>query len=230
MKRVKSLVFNSFSLEMNDDFQSIEDILKVLQGYKYNDEVGFGFSELNSEFSCIQALMLKRNNTYIQEYDVALLKLVKKQISVFTSVKFEIDQQLRLLTVFGSCSQLNSLKMVFRNIPTLKFASDPITLNSDDFCERLKEQQLEFKITQLTIKSFNYNDGILGRFSGEVSNQTLATDLLKIYGSNVVKLTFQIRINQEVILLQLHPNGSVKLLCEEEDFDYYLNYLKQIIF
>jgi len=230
MKRVKGLVFSSISFEYTTNVNSIGDVVDLLRQNSYNETTGFGFSSIILDNNQLVATLLKRNNTFIQEYDVNSSELVRRQISVFNTVRFEIDEELNLLTVFGASSQLNALKAVFRNIKELKFVSDPIIIDSDELCKRLKDQGLEPKVKQLTIRSFNYNNGVLGRFSGEVSSQNVAEELMKEYTNNIVKLTFQITINKEDILVQLHPNGSVKILCDEDDFEYYLNYLKQIIF
>jgi hypothetical protein len=230
MKRVKGLVFSSILFEYTTNVNSIGDVVDLLRQNSYNETTGFGFSSIILDNNHLVATLLKRNNTFIQEYDVNSSQLVRRQISVFNTVKFEIDEELNLLTVFGASSQLNALKAIFRNIRELKFVSDPIIIDSDELCQRLKDEGLEPKVKQLTIRSFNYNNGVLGRFSGEVSSQNVAEELMKEYTNNIVKLTFQITINKENILVQLHPNGSVKILCDEDDFEYYLNYLKQIIF
>jgi hypothetical protein len=230
MKRVKGLVFSRILFEYTANVTSISNVVDLLGQNSYNEITGFGFSSISLNNHHLEATLLKRTNTFIQEYDVNTSELIKRQISVFSTVRFEIDEELKLLTIFGGSSQLNALMAVLRNIRELEFVSDPIIIDSDDLYQRLNEQGLEPKIKQLTIRNFNYNNGVLGRFSGEVSKQTVAEELMKEYTNNIVKLTFQVTINNEIILVQLHPNGSVKLLCDEGDFEYYLNYLKQIIF
>lgn len=230
MKRVRSIIFSSFEREQIGMSASLESIDKLFRGKPYTDDVGLGFSHVRSYEDKLEAILLKRANTYVQEYDNENKELIKKQISVYSSLKFEIDAKSRLLSVYGGNSQLISLRAAFRNLPQLIFSSDPFELKPETFCEKLKASEIDFKIRQLTIKNFNYKNGMIGRFSGEVSDQGMATDLLTEYASSIIKTTFQIAIDNEIVLIQLLPNGAIKVLCEEDEFEYYLNFLKQLIF
>lgn len=230
MKRVRSIIFSSFKIDSSESSKSTESTHKIFKDQPYSETSGFGFSRVQSVGKKLEAVLLKRNNTYVQEYDSEHEELIKRQIIVFSTLKFEIDAEIQLLTVYGGNSQLNTLRGVFRNLPQLIFSSDPVELMPENFCKKLKGSGIGFKIQQLTIKNFNYQDGMIGRFSGEISNQEIASDLLQEYASSVVKTTFQITIDEEIVLIQLLPNGSIKLLCEEDEFEYYLNFLKQLIF
>lgn len=230
MKRVKGFVFNSFVLDNRPDASGLGHLRDIFESRPYREETGFGFSKITMDTECISAVLLKKGNTYIQSYDEKTGELVKSAISVFTTLRFEIDVAREILTAYGGYSQLNSLRSVFRNIPELKFGSEPIEIRPADFRENLDVSSVGYQIKQLTVKSFNYQDAILGRFSGEVSDQLIGSKVLEDYGSNVVKVTFQLRTDGGDLLVQLHPQGNIKMLCEEDEFEYYLNYLKQLIF
>lgn len=230
MKRVRTITFNSFSLESDGESPALERLFELFRNKPFSDENGFGFSKIRVDSNKIAAVLLKRSNTYVQEYDSKKEEVVKKQISLFSTLEFEIDLDLSLLIAYGGSAQLSSLRSVFRNLPSLKYTSDPLNMDHEVLYSKMQLAKLEFKVQQLTIKNFNFQDGMIGRFSGEISNQMTATELLKEYQANVVKTTYQIMIDQESILVQILPNGCLKLLCEEDDFEYTLNYLKQLIF
>jgi len=229
MKRVKSLVFNTFVL---DDQQNLPDIdlLALFINEPYSEEKGAGFTKVDGDKERIEATFMKRNQTYIQEFDPVSQDLTKKQISVYTSVPFSIDPALKLLTVFGNQVQLNNIKAVLRNISGLKYSSETILPNAAGFKKVLVDKHVNFRIHQITIRQFNYDNGMVGRFSGEISKQSTASELLEQYSTGIVKITFSISVDEQELLVQILPNGNIKFLCEEEDFDYYLDFLKQLIF
>ncbi len=229
MKRVRTITFSSFTLIGDGASPTLETLLELFRNEPFSDENGFGFSKIRIDSNKVTAVLLKRSNTYLQEYDLKNEELVKKQISFLSTLEFEIDLNLNLLIAYGGSAQLSSLRSVFRNMPVLKYTSDPLNMDHEVFYSKLQLAKMEFKVQQLTIKNFNFQDGMIGRFSGEISNQITAIELLKEYQGNVVKATFQLMIDQESTLIQILPNGCLKLLCEEDDFEYTLNYLKQLI-
>ncbi|WP_316851588.1 hypothetical protein [Pedobacter agri] len=228
MKRVKSLVFNRFVLDENQHQST--DLLTMFSEASYSEENGMGFTRSRAEGSSVEATLLKRSFTAVQEFDPVNQELIKKQIPIFSAVSFSINSEMNLLTVYGGQSQLNLVRMMLRNIPGLKYSAEPISLHASTFAELLSEKGIQANIHQLTIRQFNYENGMVGRFSGEVTKQSTAQELLEHYGSAVVKVVFILKIEKEELLVQILPNGNLKVLCEEDDFDYYLAYLKQIIF
>lgn len=228
MKRVKSLVFNTFLLD-NDGYQPA-DLIELFKAERYSDEKGIGLTNVSGDASLIQGTMLKRTLTNIQEFDPIEQNLVKKQIPVFNSVSFSINLNMNLLTVFGGQSQLNLIRTMLRDILGFKYSVEPIALTPIEFSKTLEKKHIDSRIHQLTIRRFNFENGMVGRFSGDITKQSVAKELLDIYGSAVVKVVFVVTLEQDELLVQILPNGNVKWLCEEEDFEYYLEYFKQIIF
>ena len=229
MKRVKSLVFNTFTLD--DQLGATDvDLVALLNNELYAEEKGAGFTKIRGDRMQAEAVLMKRNLTYIQEFDPLSQELVRKQIAVYTSVKFAIDLSLGLLTVFGNQTQLNSVRAMLRNVAGLSYSSEPISLNASGFNKILMDKEINSKIHQITIRQFNYDNGMVGRFSGDITKQSTAAELLERYGTGIVKIAFIISVEEQELLVQILSNGNIKFLCEEEDFDYYLDYLKQIIF
>lgn len=229
MKRVKSLVFNTFTLDDNLGATDI-NLVALLTNELYREKKGAGFTKIQGDRTQADAVLLKRNLTYIQEFDPISQELIRKQIAVYTSVKFAIDLSLGLLTVFGNQTQLNSVRTMLRNVAGLSYSSEPISLNAAGFNRVLMDKGINSRIHQITIRQFNYDNGMVGRFSGDITKQSTAAELLERYGTGIVKIAFIISVEEQELLVQILSNGNIKFLCEEEDFDYYLDYLKQIIF
>ncbi|RZJ87501.1 MAG: hypothetical protein EOO20_15930 [Chryseobacterium sp.] len=229
MKRVKSLVFNTFNLDDQKEVVNI-DLTALLAAERYEEEKGVGFTKIQGDRTQAEAVLMKRNLTYIQEFDSLSQELIRKQIAVYTSVKFAIDLSLGLLTVFGNQTQLNSVRTMLRNVAGLSYSSEPISLNAAGFNKILMDKGINSRIHQITIRQFNYDNGMVGRFGGDITKQSTAAELLEQYGTGIVKIAFILSVEEQELLVQILSNGNIKFLCEEEDFDYYLDYLKQIIF
>jgi hypothetical protein len=231
MKKVKSLVFNTFIVEGEDGVDMSQSTVDSLISTPYTEELGYGFSQIMLEENVLTAVLLKRTPTFIQDYDDNIKELTRKQINLFSSVKFTIDFVNNLITVQGGSTQMNVIKSVFRSVLNFNYQSDPIIFNATSFYERLYEKGISTKIQQITVKGFIYNNGMVGRYSGEVISQSVGAEIIKLYNSNIVKISFKIDLpDNDFLILQVFPNGSIKFLTEESEFEYYLQYVKTLIF
>jgi len=92
------------------------------------------------------------------------------------------------------------------------------------------EKSIKLLVSQMTIKAFNYKNGLIGRFSGSIINQKVAQELIQDYKSEIVKLTFNIILNNsKELVLQVHPNGTIKFLSDDDQYLGFLNFIKNII-
>jgi len=225
------LVFNGFRSSVADKGVDVEQFFELVTANPYNEDTGFGFYNIGMEDGKVNAKLLKRSNSYVNEVDTQTFETSRKQIAVFTSVSFDLDFNLDLITVYGSQTQLNLLKSAFRNLNDFTFEANVPNLSLTDFSVLLERHKVKFSIDQITIKNFNYKDGMVGRFSGEINKQSLVNEIIGQYDKDIIKATFVLTISQkEKIILQLLPSGNLKILCEEDEVDYYINFLKQLIF
>lgn len=229
MKRVKSLVFNTI---LFPDIQSdYTNLFETISGIVFSDDSGFGFSNVTLSENILSARVVKRTSTFINDYDNKSNEFLKKQIFVYSDLQFFIDFNFNILYVLGGLSQLNYLKSIFRTILNINIQIAPIDLNAAIFFDLVNKKNIDAQIEQIIINRFNFNNGIVGRFSGHVIDQKTGYDLINEYKTDIVKISFLIKLNEnECFTLQVLPNGSIKFLSEESEFEYFLNYLKQLIF
>ncbi|HWW41721.1 hypothetical protein [Pedobacter sp.] len=229
MKRVKSLVFHTLFVSGTDNFS--EYLINIISNFGFDDKIGFGLSLTDFSYNVITIKVIKRTSTFINDFDSTQSQFERKQIFVFTEFSFSIDLDLNILYVVGGVSHMNCVKYLFRTILTQEYDLQPVNLNGSAFYKLLLEKNINTTIDHITINHFNFNNELVGRFSGSVMNKTIGPELVEAYKSDIVKLSFLIRINEnESFTLQIFPNGALKFLSDTDEFDFILDFLKQLIF
>ena len=230
MRRVKSIIFNRFSIK-TAFLEKAQFLADNLSRHLYSDEVGFGFNEVTIDTNTLSANLLKRTPTFIQDYNEQSNELVKKQIFLFVSIHFRINLDQNIIIVEGGITQMNVLKSAFRNIFDFEYQIEPINLSAHIFLEKLAKLQIRSSIQQITIKGFNYNNGIVGRFAGEITKQEIGKEIVDLYKSDIVKISFNIKTDMdELLILQVYPNGNIKFVSDNDEYLFFLDYIKTIIF
>ena len=228
MKRVKSLTFNRFTIK--NLAESHRELAERLSQLNFSEEVGFGFKDVHLSDDLISAKILNRNSTYIFDYNPISKEIEKKQIFIYSDISFFIDIKINVLYVLGSLSQVNTLKTIFRNAFGHDYHIEALELDAYGFYTLLSKSSIEIIVEQITINRFNYENGVVGRFSGHVTNQATADNLVHQYKSDIIKLSFKIPSEKDFIVVQAIQNGVIKILTDDENFEFFLDYLKQLIF
>jgi len=175
--------------------------------------------------------VVKRSATFINDYDNELNEFVRKQIYVFSDFQFCLDFKLNIVYVYGGISHINYVKYILRNVIKTSFNLVPIELTAYSFYEMLLEKEISNKIENITISHFNYQNELVGRFSGIVINQAAGLNLLETYKTDIVKVSFLIQVSEtEQFILHALPNGALKFLSNSDDVEFLTDYLKNIIF
>ena len=231
MKRVKSLFINTFSIKDDNIAVKSKPVSEAFDLHPYNDDVGYGFTNFGLSYNILSASFLRRIPSYIQDYDENNKTLVKRNIFIFSSISFSIDFEMNLILVEGGAAQMNSLKSIFRNVFNFSYDIDTVGISPTMLYQKIQGNSTKFLVNHLTIRAFNFNNGIVGRFSGEVIKQTVIPEIMELYQSEITKISFNIAIeNDEWLTLQAFPNGSLKFLSSQEDLSYYISYIKTLIF
>jgi len=229
MKRVRSLVFQT--INPSDNVLAQQEFLDVISNFRFNENLGFGLSLKESSEDSLIVNVVKRTATFINDYDDELKEFVRKQIFVFSDFQFCVDFNLNVIYVFGGLSHINYVKYILRNVLETNFNLIPVELNAHSFYHILLDKKIDTKIDHITINHFNFQNELVGRFSGSVLNQSVASSLLEMYKSDIVKISFLIRISDnEQFIIHAFPNGALKFLSAAEDVEYLTDYLKKIIF
>ena len=155
MKKNYNIVVSKF----NFDKLSIKDLYMLLNRYEYSNENGFGFRNMAFESKILSATLLKKTQTFINEYNIENDVFERKTIALYKEVDFIINYATNTLSVFGSASNSNKLKSIFRNVfSDLEYLLTNLDLTSFNIYQKLKSnnQFSDYKIEELTIRNFIY--------------------------------------------------------------------------
>lgn len=228
MAQSRSIIINIFSVSSNVD---IEEIFTAIEKTIYSEDVGFGFKDIKNEDNEISGVLIKRSATFIFDYNSVSTQFEKRPIFIYTEIVFSIDLNLNLIYVFGPISHLNQLKSVIRNTLTVDYKIETLDLTVYAAYYKLKDKNIKIQVQQFCIDKFNYENGLIGKFSGKVLHQKTVEKLIEQYQNDVIKLSISIFINlNNEFIVHISSNGSIKIECEDDYFDYYLNYLKNLLF
>lgn len=227
MSKTHTFIINSITVESKDYEDSLFDILN---SSIYNEENGYGFIDVSRDSNLLSGILINRNSTYITDYNYLDNSFQKRQIFLFSRIPFSIDITHKLLIIFGASSLLNQFRIVLQEIWKLKFYLAPIEVNPHKLYLSLQKNDLRFLVDQMSIVNFVYNNGFSGKYTGEVLKQKIVQELFEKYTTDVIKMFVTITIDSEDKFdLQVNSNSSFKISCEEDDLEYYLDYLKPLI-
>jgi hypothetical protein len=225
---LKSLIFNSFAVAAENDSTDVYDKLLAAP---YSDERGYGFENIELEENILSATLIKRNATYIHEYDPITREMLKKQIMLFSDIKFQVDFNYDLLCVFGQAVYLTQLKSAMRNVFDFSFSINQTDLSPYKIYLAISEKQIGFEIKSIAIERFVFQNGISGKLIGTVIDNIVASDLINSYKTDVNKVLFQIDFDEnDSFGLQASNNGALKFFGSDDMFDYHLNFFKRNLF
>ncbi|WP_313184189.1 hypothetical protein [Sphingobacterium siyangense] len=223
MKRLSTFVLNKIILEK--DNLNLIDLVTEINQKQYDEENGFGVlsyekrGENNFMFEIV-----KRSPTYLLEFDRESKEMTKQLTYLFKQSSFEIDQSNMNLTVYGGLSNASDIKLFFR-----RYFSDvkliPIQIDIKSFFYRTSKTSTKTAIKFISIKNFIYNNGIVGKFSGEIIDTTIVNEILENYSKDILRATFNIEIEDSVFDVQIFPVGSLKLMINSGNTEMILNYL-----
>lgn len=229
MKRVKSLVFHTLVFSDTEKFRN--HLISTIRDFGFNERLGYGLRIVDCSDDILNVHVVKRTSTFINDFDNLENNFTRKQIFVFSEFFFFIDFNIGVLCVLGGMTQVNCVKYLFRTIIIDGYEMIPVDLTVSKLYKLIADKRVNAKIDHLTINHFNFNNELIGRFSGTVLNNTIGPSLVESYKSDIVKLSFLMQINEnESFTLQVFPNGVLKFLSDTEDSDFIIDYLKQLIF
>lgn len=221
MKKRKSFTINRISFPHNN----VSDLANILRAIKYNDESGYGISEMEVQDEILSALLIKRNATYIQEYNFSKQIFEKKSIYIFSKVRFYIDFEYGLLYTNGPSTNLLLVKTLLRNIQNLDFEVNGVDVSPYKIYQSLKNEKIRFTVSELSIESFNFKDGAIGKYLAVISNLNVGIELIKLYKENISKIVFIL----ENYKVYFYNNNTLSIVGESDEISENLQHFKTII-
>lgn len=224
MQKKNTITLNRISFLEEID---IKELFNALQSHPYDEEEGIGFTTVNENDDIIEATIIIRIPTQLQEFDSSSGTFTAKNIYIFDEISFFLDLTSKLIYSLCSISKLNKVKSLLKTYIKHKVIYENLHLNPKKIIANIELDNFESMITELVIKKFAYKDGAQGRFVAHISNSNLGYELLNTYLDEIQKVTLEIESKDyERFVLTISTNNSISIKCEEDDFWYIFNNLK----
>ena len=227
MKKSKSIVINRLLFA---EVVNIEDIYSLFLNSPYLDSKGFGLKNVTVSNNIISAIAIKRSSTLIYDFNLITNEFERKPIFIFSEIQFCIDFTYNLMYVFGATALINTLKSLFRKIFEIKYEINSINLSAYTIYETLIHKRIRIEVKEFNIEKFVYKTGIIGRFSGLVSNNEIGLEIINEYKTDVNKLylTVHNELDRSFGLL-ISNSGAIGIHCNDDDFNDNLENFKSFI-
>ncbi|MFS2473676.1 hypothetical protein AAH161_19695, partial [Bacteroides ovatus] len=224
MQKKNTITLNRISFLEEID---IKDLFNALQSHPYDEKEGIGFTTVNENDDIIEATIIIRIPTQLQEFDSLSGTFTAKNIYIFDEISFFLDLTSKLIYSLCSISKLNKVKSLLKTYIKHKVIYENLHLNPKKIIANIELDNFESMITELVIKKFAYKDGAQGKFVAHISNPNLGYELLNTYLDEIQKVTLEIESKDyERFVLTISTNNSISIKCEEDDFWYIFNNLK----
>lgn len=112
MKKRINIIFSHFDYPKT---LSVNDVVNVFKTLPYNEDIGFGYTDVEINSGIVYATLIKRNITTLLEYDLKNKDFIKKEIPVFDEISFGMDFEKLFLYTYGLTSNHNKIKSALRN-------------------------------------------------------------------------------------------------------------------
>ena len=192
-------------------------MLRVFSENPYSENDGIGFTNAQIFDSYVEATLIKRVPTSLQEFDTLSNSFVQKNIFVFDEITFYIDLEHNLLYSFASMAKLNKVKSILRNYIQGRILYENIELKPTKIISQMGND-LEYKVNEIVIKKFIYNQGAVGKFVAQIGDDNIGQELMIAYSNEIQRVTFEIYSNSfKNFILTTSSNNTLNVKCEEED-------------
>lgn len=225
---MKSVILSLF--ELSNQSSKLE-IGQAIANQNYSDDRGFGFEQIDILPDLVVGILIKRQLTFVYDYNPVDKALVKKPVTLFSEIPLEIDLALGLISVFGPASYMPSVRLALRHTLTTSYTIHSTGLSPVQIYLALKEKGINVSVRSLSIDHFVYEEGISGKLSGQVLDEKVAENLFDRYKTDVCQAQFLITTPDAGLLsLQVSANGGLKFNSPEEVFTEHYHFFKQTLF
>ncbi|WET68787.1 hypothetical protein [Sphingobacterium sp.] len=224
MRNLRGYFFSKINLNNTDD--PVRYIIKALRDLEDNFIEGFQLIDFfESGNRTIRIEILKRSPTYLLDYDEGSRSLLKRETFIFSQASFEIDFNHNILITSGGMATNAEVKTFIRrllgNINVFPLSFNILKLYGD-----FQSKDWIVLLKAISIRKFNYKNGLVGRFSGQIVDTIISDEILKEYNKDILKATLELNNRFLQFDLQIFPNGAIKILADAENQEEILDYLK----
>jgi hypothetical protein len=209
---------------------SIDDILKVFLANPYNEEDGIGFTKAELFDNVLEATLIKRTPTSLQEFDFKSGDFIQRDIFVFDEITFYIDLGKSLIYTFNTISKFNKVKTNLKNYIQNRIIYENIELNPKNIIDNLIVTNFDCTISEIVIKNFIYNQGAQGKYVAHILDAKTGQELMDKYIDEIQKVTLEISSDlYDDFRLIITTNNALSIKSKEDDFFCILDNIKNQI-
>lgn len=227
MKRKVTVTLNRISFQENIDINFIQDVLSECL---YNEDDGIGFTNIQMFEEVLEATLIKRTPTSLQEFDPQVGEFVQRNIFVFDEIPFFIDLENGLIYSFSSASKLNKVKSELKKFIAGRIVYENLALNPQKIINELIMNGFDCSVSEITIKNFIYLKGAQGKYSARILDSKIGQQIMEEYSDEIHKVTVDISSNLHTdFVLTISTNNAFSIKSDEDDLFNILDNLKNQI-
>lgn len=227
MHKKITITLNRISFQEKMDIYSLQ---KFLLENPYNEINGIGFSKAEVFEDVLEATLIKRIPTALQEFDPESGGFIQHNIYVFDEISFYIDLENKFIYTFSSASKLNKIKLELKNFIQSKIIYENLLLNPINIINKLATNNFDCSINEIVIKKFIYLKGAEGKYSAHIFDSLVGKKIMNEYSDEIQKITVDVSSDfQNDFVLTIATNNTFAIKSAEDDFSNILYNLKKLI-
>ncbi len=226
MKNKYCITINLLKLNSSKD---VKQYALEMMDHPYTDENGWGYADVIRNNNILYATLQKLIPTKYYVWNSDLQQIEQQIVKIIKEIRFEIDFDHGLLLVDGTNTQLNHILQSFRQIFWNEFIYEPIKLLPIDYIKILKCFGLLISIDEITIKDFQYDGCLIGRYTAKPINQLGIVEKLIENSKNIVRVKVKFLIDEDDCILSVNNSNVMILESSEIAESKFVNYIKDNI-
>ncbi len=197
-----------------------------MMAHPFSEEEGWGFSDVLRVGDSIKAVLQKRISTYYNIWNEETQQVEKQCFQIVTEVPFEMDFHQGIIVADGTNTQLNRVKQAFRQIFWNEFVYEDINLMPVDYITMLNEAGNFSSIEEVSIKDFQFEDCMIGRYNAKLTSQLNIIEKLGEHAKNIIRVKIRINLSGEDGLLSVSNRNVLILDSSEDAIEEFVKFLK----
>lgn len=220
------IVINRLKVNTNKE---VSAYASEMMQHPYSEDEGWGYSDVQRVDKTVYAILQKRVATYYSVWNEVIQKVERQCFQIVTETPFEIDFQQGLLIAEGTNTQLNRVKQSFRQVFWNEFVYEDLMFLPFDYIRILKESNMLASVDEMTIKDFQYEGCLLGRYTAKLTSQYDFLSKICDHAKNIIRVKLEVNVNDEKANLTVNNRSMLVLDSSEDAKNLFMCYLKSIL-
>lgn len=195
-------------------------LLESVNQRTYENNLGFGFKNTIQRSHSFTSTLIYRTPTNIPQLNPETGIYEDQVFYIFREVDFLITHQYEMLFVFGSVQDAKELVSTLNHKLNFHGSISPLKLQPSKVVKRLIDDQKLINVEQMTIRKFQYREGIVGRYTFRTDSIESITEFIQAYGLDVCAVRLLIDVDyHNKVLVNISNSGAMTVRCDEDEFN-----------